>query len=213
MDAKESINKLKEVIFLKKETGQSTGVEEKTVESLKEQLKQQDAEYKACMKAIEGKSEEIEKAEAKAHALKEKLADIIREWQSVALELFRMERQGEVAFDERNFLYPKVGKEKARGGFPKSIFIGSPRVMWVEDQLNPLAEDFRRELILDNRAYYGETRGRPRKVRRPANKGIKFDPDQVRVFIERAIPVPDWMMRAYEKYANEQMKTNPSWPK
>jgi len=207
MDLKETINKIKEVIFIKKGIGQPYEVEEKAVKSLEEQIKKEDAEQVAVMKAIEDNEGKIERAEAKIHGLKGKLRDAVTEYRAVAFELFRAEREARGLYDEKYNLFGRAGKDRSkfRRWFQESIKFGNPSNRWVDDDLDPISEEFRRELILDNRVYYGETRGRPRK--KPAPEKPQFIPEQAMAMKGAGIELPNWMQKAYDKW----LKENPGW--
>jgi len=207
MDLKETIDKLREVVFVRKGTQQPCKFEEEALKDFEDQLRKEDAERAAVLKAIEDNKGEIESAEAKIHALGEKLEASVVEWRAVAFELFRAERHASKLHDEKYDLMGKAGMDKSRIRFSEKIQFGSPSNRWVDVRYDPIAEDFRRELILDNRKYYGETRGRPRKVRKPAGEGLPFIPEQAMALLGAGIELPAPMRRAYDRWVKE----NPNW--
>jgi len=208
MDLRQSIDKFKRAIFVKKGVGQDYKAEEGALTVLEEQLKAKEAERKALDQAIETTGKQISNAEKKAKSLKEQLIDKTSEYQALALKLFQAEREGETLFEERAYLYKKAGiGTDRRAGFQKSFYIGSQRAWWAENELNPLSEDFRRDLILDNRDYVQKKRGgrKPRRAKVPEKHPV-FIPDQAAAFMELGIPMQKWMEQAWLKQANVQMK-------
>jgi chromosome segregation ATPase len=208
MDLRGSIQKLKEAIFLKKGTGQDCKGEELALATLEEQDKNEEAERKALDQAFEENKKNIGDAEKKAGSLKEQLIKMTEDWQELALKLFQTEREGETLFEEKEALNKQRGTGDGRWHrFPLSLNLASQRVWWAEDELNPLSEDFRQTLILDNRDYYQkEKSGRKPKRLRPSKKEPKFSMEQAAAFIEHGIPMPKWMEQEYLKQASVQLK-------
>jgi hypothetical protein len=208
MEVQESIKKLKEAIFLKKGTGQDFKAEEGTLEILKQEVRAEEAAAKRHDEAIEKAEKGFGAADKNAKALREKLFQMTREWRKAALELFRAEREAEDLRGEYKALLKKTGSDwKLKDEYARTIFHGSQRAWWAKDDLNPLTEDFRHKLILDNREYYTEKRGnrKPRKTKE-SKKTLKYIPDQAKAFIALGIPMPGWMKREHKKWTAEKAK-------
>lgn len=208
MDLKQGITKLKEAIFLKKGTGQNYKGEELALATLEEQLKNEEAERKALDQAFERNKKQIGDAEKEAESLKGLLIKMTGEWQALALKLFQAEREVETLFEERGALDKQKGVDvDRRYRSPQSFHIASQRVWWAEDDLNPLTEDFRQDLLLDNRAYVlKEKKGRKPRQHKMSEKPPKFNMEQAGAFIAHGIPMPKWMEAGYLKQANIKLK-------
>lgn len=204
MDLKESRQRLREIIFLKKGTGLKCEDEERTLKQIEDRIQQEDEELQESKKALQEKEGQLEASKIKINELKEKLVAVSQEWQEVALELFRAERKGEELFDEQAALCKRVGLGLDRRLFFERTFnIGSQRVRWVDEGIDPVTEDFRKSLILDNRDYFTNKRSKRRRPKGPVPK-VKFIPEEVAELLNKGVKVPAWMEEKYRDWQKEQ---------
>lgn len=204
MDLKQTRQKLKEIIFLKKGTGFDCEEEERTLKEIEDRIRQEDEELQENKRSLEEKERQLKASKSECHELKEKLVAISQNWQEVALKLFGSERKGEELFDERAVLCKMVGIEvDQRLFFERTFNIGSQRVRWVDESIDPVTEDFRKSLILDNRDYFKAKRPKRRVYKKPVPK-VKFIPQQVAEFLNRGIKVPGWMEKKYYDWLKEE---------
>ena len=132
--------------------------------------------------------------------MKERIAALLEEWESLIFQLNQAECEAEILFNERLYLLRRQGLDVRRLHFERSIHVGSERLQWGDEGIFPLTEDLRTRLILDNRKHYSglrDLRGRPKKV---AKVEVRFDPAQYEVYKEYGIPVPASWDRLYAKY-------------
>ena len=211
----EGVRKLKEIVFMKKGTGQACEAEEAALKSLEDQAGREEAERQACLEAADKKAKELDVDERRIDGLKEKLIGAARAWQKAATEVFRAERQAEELFDEVTALRKQAGSKERFPCYKKrSIYHGSQRARWIDEELDTLTEDFRRDLILDNREFYGEKRGRPRKRKKLPDPSPKFNfaPEQYETLLDNGIEPPNWMRSAYVAHKKELKKILASQP-
>lgn len=210
MELKDVISKLKKIVFIKKSIGEPYKNEESALKALEERMIQEEAEFQALEEEIRKKQKLLQEAEGAIPALKEKVIRAALAWQEAAKELFRHERETEDIFDSIIPLYRQAGVKNFLASWPKgkSIYIGSQRARWIEDDLDPLTEEFRRELIQDNRDWFTNTKKRPEPRRLKVKSGVKFNPFQVMALLANGMQVPKWMDEEYRKY----LKKNPQFP-
>ena len=211
MDSQGIITKLKEAVFLKKSTGQTFEKEEETLKGLEAQLAQEEAESRKRATAIDEKEKASKENDKKIKALKSDVVQAARAWRKAAMDLFKAERGGEELLDEtKNLSREHYGADRVRtGSFERSIFIGSQRARWVDGELDVLTEDFRRELIVDNREFYSKKGDGRRRRRKPVKQQAildQFIPDRYEVFQSLQLPIPDWWHAEYMAYKKQHEK-------
>lgn len=209
MNTKEVITKLKEVIFIKKGTGQPFKDEEDALKSIEEEAAAKEkfiAEVRAELEEVEALQD---KSRSNRNALRKKLIAKAKEWQVVAMELFREERTGEELFERGIRLEAQLGHNidsKARSFKGRTIFIGSNRARWIDEELDVLDEGFRRELMLDNKKYFTEKKPKRKHQHRKGPTTRIFIPSQVLAIKNAGVPLPDWMEKAYDRWTIENAK-------
>jgi len=220
MEMQEVISKLSERVFIKKSTGQPYEKEERALREIEDHFKQETAEHEALISQKDKNEKALEKSQARIEELKAEVVRVAREWRDAALELFRAERDASDLWEEIIGIYKKLyGPDRIRlkvKDFPKSILLGSPRARWVDDELDVLSEEFRRELIRDNRAHHDKLRGklREQKRRKPinGNPAGRFIPEQYEVFMDLNLPVPSWWHDAYKGYQEKKKEYEEKTP-
>jgi hypothetical protein len=214
MNMQETITKLKEMIFVKKGTGQECQKEEELLKSLEDQEAEALRLADENLKALNAKKAELDASWDKVGEIKKKFSKVVTQYQGLLLDLFREERNREALFEHLRALRIAGGMELGSFTPPgRSIFIGSTRTQWVEDEIFPLSEDFRMRLIADNREYYAERRKtKKQRVRPPVADGVKFIPEQVQHMIQAGLDVPAWMRERLHKWEvarKKEIKENP----